>query len=135
MIASFTLPLAGCLALTAALPVQAETTALGGATPSAFEAAGPKQLFPPLPSLASLPPSSAEQIEDAAPVPSGRRSGKKGRRASPARKAVEASVRVVVSEETQAYLSEVEQKLDDALRAPARDSRRPAGPVSVAQIR
>lgn len=135
MIASFALPLAGCLALAAALPAQAETTALGGATPGAFEAAGPNQLFPPLPSLASLPPSSADQIEDAAPVANSHRSGKKGRRAPPARKTIEPSVRVIVSEETQAYLTEVEHKLDDALRAPARDSRGPAGAVSVAQIR
>lgn len=135
MIASFALPLAGCLALAASLPVQAETTALGGVAPNALEAAGPNQLFPPLPSLASLPPSSAEPIEDAAPAPSGHRSGRKARRTPHVRKAAEASVRVVVSEETQAYLTEVEHQLDDALRAPTQDPRGAASAVSVAQVR
>jgi hypothetical protein len=102
--------------------------------PSA-EAAGPNELFPPLPSLASLPPSSADQLDDAAPIPAGHRGGKKTRKGAP-RKVVETStVRVVVSDESQAYLADVDRKLDDALRSAPRDAHVSGNAVSVAQAR
>ena len=138
----FALRLAGCLCLATALPIHAQTSPHGGASPlstkAAAEAAGPNELFPPLPSLASLPPSSAQQLEeDAAPVTRARRSGKKTRRAAP-RKAVEATVRVIVSDESQAYLAAVERTLDNALRETPHDPRdrlAPSGAVSVADVR
>jgi len=139
MISRFALMIAGSLACVAALPAYAETGAPGSAAPLSVkpsaEAAGPNELFPPLPSLASLPPSSAEQLDEAAPIPGGRRGGKKARRGGP-RKGVETSmVRVVVSEESQAYLADVDRKLDDALRNAPQDAHVTAGAVSVAQAR
>lgn len=140
MISRFALLFTSALALALGPAARAETTALGGAAPLSVkppaEAAGPNQLFPPLPSLASLPPSAAEQLEEpstTAASPS-RRHGKKAHRPAP-RKVAETSVRMVVSDASQAYLTEVERKLDDALRATPRDSRASAGAVSVAQAR
>lgn len=135
---AFLLP--GALVLALLPAAHAETTALGGASPLSVkpsaEAAGPNQLFPPLPSLASLPPSAAEQLEETTTTvaPAGRRHGKKAHRPTP-HKVVETSVRMVVSDASQAYLADVEHKLDDALRAAPRDSRASAGAVSVAQAR
>jgi hypothetical protein len=130
--------LSGALVLALLPAAHAETTALGGASPLSVkppaEAAGPNQLFPPLPSLASLPPSAAEQLEEPAAASPGRRHGKKARRPA-LHKVAETSVRMVVSDASQAYLTDVEHKLDDALRAAPRDSRASAGAVSVAQAR
>lgn len=133
--------LAACLTLAVSLPLHAQTGSHGGASPSskaAAEAAGPNELFPPLPSLASLPPSSSQQLEeDAAPVTTARRSGKKTRRVIP-HKAAETTVRVIVSDESLAYLATVERTLDDALRDASHDARdrHPiAGPVSIAEVR
>ncbi|HTH72953.1 MAG TPA: hypothetical protein VL635_00965 [Trinickia sp.] len=130
--------LSGALVLALLPAAHAETTALGGASPLSVkppaEAAGPNQLFPPLPSLASLPPSAAEQLEEPAAASPGRRHGKKAHRPAP-HKVAETSVRMVVSDASQAYLTDVEHKLDDALRAAPRDSRASAGAVSVAQAR
>ncbi|RDU98278.1 hypothetical protein [Trinickia dinghuensis] len=137
MISRSVLALIGALGLgLAAIPAaHAETSALGNAAAlsakTAAEGAGPNELFPPLPSLASLPPSAAEQVEEAAPVVSGRRPGKKGRRVVWHRAAAEPSVRMIVSDESQAYLNEVDRKLDDALRNTGHE----AGTVSVALTR
>lgn len=121
------------LGLAAAPPVHAESNA-AALKPSA-ETAGPNQLFPPLPSLASLPASSAEQLEEAAPAGNARRPGKKVRRVAGRRAVAEPSVRVVVSEESQAYLAEADRKLDDALRNAAHEGRTGADAVSLAWTR
>lgn len=127
------------LILLYAAPAQAQTSTLGGAAPlsakQTAEAAGPNQLFPPLPPLASLPPSSGESIDESAPVASGHRYAKKGRRGTPRRIVETTTVRMVVSDQSQAYLTEVEHKLDDALRNPPRDPHVAGNAVSVAQAR
>jgi hypothetical protein len=123
----------GALMFAAALPVHAEPNA--AAVKPSPESAGPSQLFPPLPSLASLPPSSAEQLEEATPVRNARRPGKKVRRTVWRRNIVEPTVRVIVSDESQAYLTEVDHKLDDALRNAARDGRTGTDAVSLAWTR
>ena len=140
MISRTALALTGALGFAALPSAHAQTNALGNAAalsekPSA-PAAGPNQLFPPLPSLASLPPSAAEQIEDAPAVSGGHRSGKgKSRRAPLHRAMAETSVRMVVSDESQAYLTEVDRKLDEALRNTAREGHAGADAVSVAWTR
>ena len=139
MISRTALALTCAFGFAAMPPAQAQTNALGNAAalsakPPA-EGAGPNQLFPPLPSLASLPPSAAEQIEEAPAVGSAHRSAKRGRRAAPHRSVAETSVRMVVSDESQAYLTEVDRKLDDALRNTAREGRVGADAVSVALTR
>lgn len=127
------------LALICAAPVQAQTSTLGGASPLSAkptaEAAGPNQLFPPLPPLASLPPSAGEPVDEPAPVTNGHRYAKKGRRGAPRRIVEPTTIRMVVSDESQAYLTEVERKLDDALRNPPRDPHFAGNAVSVAQAR
>lgn len=121
------------LGLAAAAPVHAGSNA--AAVKPSSENAGPNQLFPPLPSLASLPASSAEQLDAAAPAGNARRPGKKVRRVAVRRAVVEPSVRIIVSDESQAYLSEVDHKLDDALRNAAREGRTGADAVSLAWTR
>lgn len=130
---------AGLLALNFAAQAYAQTSAPASASPLSVkpsaEAAGPNELFPPLPSLASLPPSSADPLDEAAPISVGHHGGKKARKGAP-RKVVETStVRVVVSDESQAYLADVDRKLDDALRSAPRDAHVIGNAVSVAQAR
>lgn len=133
MISRSALALIGALSLSAALPTQAQTPALS-VKPSS-ENAGPNQLFPPLPSLASLPASAAEQLEEAAPVSSAHRAGKKGRRTAWRKPAPEPSIRMVVSDESQAYLTEVDRKLDEVLCNPTRDGSTGTDAVSLAWTR
>ena len=133
MISRSALALIGALSLSAALPSHAQTPA-PSVKPSP-ENAGPNQLFPPLPSLASLPASSAEQLEEVAPVGNTHRSGKKARRTTWRKPAAEPSIRMVVSDESQAYLTEVDRKLDDVLRNPAHDARTGGDTVSLAWTR
>jgi hypothetical protein len=139
MISRSVLALTGALVFVAALPARAETNALSGASALAAkppgEGAGPSQLFPPLPSLASLPPSAAEQVEEVAPAANGRRTGKKGRKAAWHKTVAEPTVRMVVSDESQAYLTQVDRKLDELLHAPARTAHGGADAVSVAWTR
>ncbi|WP_116138181.1 hypothetical protein [Trinickia diaoshuihuensis] len=136
MISRSALALAGALLAAGTLPAHAETNALAGAASKlSGESAGPGQLFPPLPSLASLPPSAAEQVEDAAPANGGRRTGKKGHKSASRKSAAEPVVRVVVSDESQLYLTQVDRKLDDILHASARSAHGGADTVSVAWTR
>lgn len=140
MISRFAFLLSGALALVLSPAARAETAALGGASPLSVkpsaEAAGPNQLFPPLPSLASLPPSAAEQLDEPAATHAspGHWHAKKAHRSAP-HKVAETRVRMVVSDASQTYLTQVERELDDALRATPRDSRASAGAVSIAQTR
>ena len=135
MISRSALALTGALVFAAIPPAQAETS--GVSAKASGEGAGPSQLFPPLPSLASLPPSSAEQLEDVAPPAAGghRSSGRKGRKAAAHRTVAEPSIRMVVSDESQAYLAQVDRKLDDILHASARAAHGGADAVSVASTR
>ncbi|MGG1945808.1 hypothetical protein AB1286_13440 [Trinickia sp. NRRL B-1857] len=139
MISRSALALTGALVFVAALPARAETNALNGSSALAAkppgEGAGPSQLFPPLPSLASLPPSAAEQVEDVAPAGNGHRTGKKGRKAVWRKTVAEPTVRMVVSEESQAYLTQADRKLDELLHAPAHAAHGGADAVSVAWSR
>jgi hypothetical protein len=92
--------------------------------------AAPNQVFPPIPSFASLPPSGGDSDDDT-PAPAETHHSKKGRRA-PAKKAPEMQVRMVVSDESHAYLTNVETQLDALLQAPSRDRHVAAGSVAVA---
>jgi hypothetical protein len=92
--------------------------------------AAPNQVFPPIPAFASLPPTTNDGSEDA-PAAAETHHGKKGRRA-PARKAPELAVHVVVSDESHAYLTNVETQLDVILQNGQRDRHLAAGPESVA---
>ncbi|WP_042304152.1 hypothetical protein [Paraburkholderia kururiensis] len=123
-------------------PPSQTQTASGGSS-SAFvikpttAAAAPNQLFPPVPSLASLPGSASDDEDTSAPVAatgSSRRS-KKWRHAV-AKKAPEVQVRVVVTEESRMQLAAMEKKLDAALQERPRDRRSVATEgVSVAMTR
>jgi hypothetical protein len=132
-------------ALTAAATVQASPPAadatgasLGAAKPfvaKSAESAAPNQLFPPLPSLSSLPQSGTEDAEESAgPGTSVSHRGKKGRRAAPPRKVVETTVRVVVSDASHAYLADVDHQLDQALQGTAREVRGPAGSAGAVAV-
>lgn len=124
-----------CGAALAAPPAgDAPASALGASKPFAAkppESAAPNQLFPPLPPLVSLPPSAADEVEDSASSSPGSRHAKKARRAT-ARKVAEAPVRMVVSDESHAYLAAVARKLDEVLQGVAHDPRVPANDASVA---
>jgi hypothetical protein len=124
-------------------PAQTQAQAASGGSSSAFvikpttAAAAPNQLFPPVPSLASLPGSASDDEETSAPVAttgSSRRS-KKSRHAV-AKRAPEVQVRVVVTEESRTQLAAMEKKLDVALQERPRDKRSVATEgVSVAMTR
>lgn len=124
-------------------PSQAQTQAASGGSSSAFvikpttAAAAPNQLFPPVPSLASLPGSASDDEDTSAAVAttgSSHRS-KKSRRAV-AKKAPEVQVRVVVTEESRTQLAAMEKRLDAALQERPHDKRSVATEgVSVAMTR
>ncbi len=131
-------------ALAQASPPGADSSgaSLGAAKPfvaKTTESAAPNQLFPPLPSLSSLPQSGTEDAEDSAgPSPAASHRAKKGRRAAPPRKLAETTVRVVVSDASHAYLADVDHQLDQALQGTSREVRGPtgsAGAVAVAMSR
>lgn len=104
-----------------------------GAGPSAAPAAKsgllaePDRLMPPLPPLASLPPSAAqaaqETDDDASATRGGRRTKKASRARTRAGKPAETSIRMVVSPESRAYLASVSSKLDAALQGIPQDAR------------
>lgn len=120
-----------------------QTQAASGGSSSAFvikpttAAAAPNQLFPPVPSLASLPGSASDDEDTSAPVAttgSSRRS-KKSRHVV-AKKAPEVQVRVVVTDESRTQLAAMEKKLDAALQERPHDKRSVATEgVSVAMTR
>lgn len=101
--------------------------------------ADPDKLLPPLPPLASLPTSAAQDVEDLkddAPVPRGTHRSKKALRArAHSTKPAEIVVRTVVSPESRAYLASMSSKLDAVLRGTANDARSAADAVSVAMTR
>lgn len=116
----------------------ANTTA--GAPAMRFVApADPDKVLPPLPPLASLPTSAAQDVEDMkdeAPLQhSTHRSKKALHGRSHSVKPAEIVVRMVVSPESRAYLMSMSSKLDAVLRGTANDARSGADAVSVAMTR
>lgn len=118
----------------------ATSVATAGAPAMKFVApADPDKLLPPLPPLASLPTSAAQDVEDLkddAPAPRGTHRSKKALRArAHSTKPAEIVVRTVVSPESRAYLASMSSKLDAVLRGTANDARSAADAVSVAMTR
>ena len=99
----------GLLAIPAASTLAAPPDALMPAT-----AAAPDRVYPPLPSLAMLPPGGGAEIE---PAPVARTRGGKRKVAPPQwRKATEPVPRMVVSEASHTYLAGIERQLEVALQ-------------------
>ncbi|CAJ0720764.1 hypothetical protein LMG6871_04187 [Ralstonia edaphis] len=77
-------------------------------------AAAPDRVYPPLPSLAMLPPGGGGEMEPA-PVAHAR-GGKRKVAATQSRKATEPMPRMVVSEASHTYLAGIERQLEVALQ-------------------
>ncbi|MCA8271623.1 hypothetical protein LGN17_03685 [Burkholderia sp. AU30280] len=86
-----------------------------------FAPAAANQVFPPLPPFASLPPGAGGDDDVQAPAPAASRHAKRLRHASPAKKAPEFQVRLVVTDESRAALAAEDKKLDDALAKSAHE--------------
>ncbi len=131
--------LAASQALFAAPPADAQSAS--GSTSSLATkpvSAQPDQVLPPLPPLTSLPPSSAQEVTDApaaTPSRATRHSKKVARGAARSGRAVETTVRVVVSPESHAYLASVSDKLDAVLQGGAPSMRAAPDAASVAMAR
>ncbi len=95
-------------------PAVAGTLSANGATAtSAAASAAADKVYPPLPTLAMLPPSAGDDDEPiAAPKPSAKK--RKARAPVDVRPAAPAA-RLVVSDTTRTYLRSVEKQLDLAL--------------------
>ncbi|WP_028233160.1 hypothetical protein [Paraburkholderia mimosarum] len=78
----------------------------------AAAAAAADKVYPPLPTLAMLPPASGD--DDEAPAPHSASSHKKKARQRDCHCAMPAP-RLVVSDTSRAYLKDIEQRLDSAL--------------------
>jgi hypothetical protein len=110
--------LATCVLAIALMPVSAFAGQTGSATPSAAAsavamAAAPAasdKVYPPLPTLAMLPPNSDEE-DDPQPKVSPRK--KKSR--APERKSVAPAPHMIVSDASHVYLGNIEKQLDLAL--------------------
>lgn len=74
----------------------------------------PQKVYPPLPTLAMLPPATSDDDEPPPPVKSSGRKGKKQRRIVDCR-CNGPEPRLVVSEESRTYLKDVEHRIDTAL--------------------
>ncbi len=72
------------------------------------------KVYPPLPTLAMLPPSGSDE-DDAPPVKSVAKKGKKTRRVVDCKCNNLPEPRLVVSDESRAYLKDVDARLDAAL--------------------
>ena len=94
-------------------PAVAGTLSANGATasPATSAAASADKVYPPLPTLAMLPPSSGDDDEPVAPVskPAGKK--RKARAAVDLRPTAPAA-RLVVSDASRVYLRSVEKQLD-----------------------
>jgi len=99
----------GLLSVSTASAFAAPPDALMPAT-----AAAPDRVYPPLPSLAMLPPGGGAEME---PAPVARaRGGKRKVAATQWRKATEPVPRMVVSEASHTYLAGIERQLEVALQ-------------------
>ncbi|ATJ85288.1 hypothetical protein [Ralstonia solanacearum] len=74
--------------------------------------AAPDRVYPPLPTLAMLPPPQAGGSEPAAPAATGRRKTATIK----LRKSAEPTPRMVVSDTSHAYLASLEHQLEQALQ-------------------
>lgn len=79
-------------------------------------AAAPDKVYPPLPSLAMLPPGGGSEVEPAPTTVVRTRGGKRKVVLAPARKAAEPVPRMVVSEASHTYLAGIEHQLEAALQ-------------------
>ena len=91
----------------------ASPTAGPTASPTVVAAAAADKVYPPLPTLAMLPPASGDDDEAPAPHTASHKKKEKARQrdchcAMPA-------PRLVVSDTSRAYLKDIEQRLDSAL--------------------
>ncbi|HWT37898.1 MAG TPA: hypothetical protein VN289_16530 [Paraburkholderia sp.] len=96
-------------------PAVAGTLSANGATasPATSAAASADKVYPPLPTLAMLPPSAGDEDEPlAAPKPA---SKKRKARAPVDVRPTAPAARLVVSDTTRTYLRSVEKQLDLAL--------------------
>lgn len=84
----------------------------GGTPATAAATASADKVYPPLPSLAMLPPSIGD--DDELPAPHSTWHGKKKMRQHDCRCAMP-TPRLVVSDASRTYLHDIEQKLDSAL--------------------
>jgi hypothetical protein len=123
-----------CATACAAAPAANPQASASGAAKQA-EGAAPNQLFPPLPPLASLPPSSAEEVEEDSTRPSPNGHHVKKTRHPIWHKSAETQVHVIVSDESHAYLAAVDRKLDEVLQGNSHDPRVQANGAFVAMSR
>ena len=93
-------------------PALAGTLSANGATSSSAASAAADKVYPPLPTLAMLPPSSGDDEEPAAPKPVAKK--RKARAPVDLRPAAPAA-RLVVSDASRTYLRSVDKQLDLAL--------------------
>lgn len=76
--------------------------------------AAPDKVYPPLPTLAMIPPATDDD-EETAPRPSAR----KKKSHAPERRLAGPQARLVVSDATRAYLGGIEKQIDLALNSPS----------------
>jgi hypothetical protein len=106
-------PLVATLLLSG-LVTNADAAAASPSQPAsvAAQAAAADKVYPPLPSLALLPPDSSD---DEPLPPSGGTSRKKHGRAVMRVRQVAPTVKLIVTDESRAYLQDIEKQLDAAL--------------------
>jgi hypothetical protein len=111
---SHRMPFAPLLAtlLLAGLVTDASAAAAPQATASAQPAAATDKVYPPLPSLAMLPPSDND--DEPLPAPGGASKKKHGRAIVRVRQ-VTPAVKLIVTDASRAYLQDIEKQLDAAL--------------------
>jgi hypothetical protein len=122
-----------------AAPLDAQPPAPGSSSAPAVKpavSAEPDRLLPPLPPLASLPPSAAQEVEDDAAAPRGaRRTRKPSHARTRAGKVLDTPIRMVVSEQSRAYLASASSKLDAVLQGADQDARAALDAASVTMPR
>jgi hypothetical protein len=122
-----------------AAPLDAQPPAPGSSSAPAVKpvaSAEPDKLRPPLPPLASLPPSAAQEVEDDAAAPRGTRRTKKTAHArTRVGKVLDTPIRMVVSDQSRAYLASVSSKLDAVLQGAKQDVRGVSDAASVTMPR
>lgn len=82
-------------------------------SPAPVTATAPDKVYPPLPSLAMLPPGGGAEIEPVARTRGGKR---KTAAVAPMRKPAEPVPHMVVSEASRTYLAGIERQLETALQ-------------------
>ena len=123
----------------AATDATAAATTTGAPALKLVAPADPDRVLPPLPPLASLPTSVAQDVEDTKDEATVLHGAHRSRKALRGRvhppKPAEIVVRMVVSPESRAYLVSMSGKLDAVLRGTASDARSASDAVSVAMTR